>query len=129
MIKLGAAAQEVLNGVEAADSPHVFPDPRDASRPTRNLDWAWAGIRKAAGLEDVRVHDLRHSFASMGVAGGSGLFLIGKLLGHAHVATTSRYAHLADDPLKDAADRISASISAAMEGKTGDLLPMKGGTS
>ena len=128
VIRLGAAALELLNTLTPTEgSPFVFPDPRDPSIPLRNLDWAWVGIRKRAGLEDVRVHDLRHSFASVGVGGGSSLLLMGKLLGHAHIATTHRYAHLADDPVKDAADRIAGSISAAMGGAKGaDVKPLKG---
>lgn len=117
VIRLGAPAQEVLNGIKQRDdSPYVFPDPRDPSLPIRNLDWAWVNIRTKAGVPDLRIHDLRHSFASVGLAGGAGLPLLGKLLGHRHCATTSRYAHLADDPLKLAADSIAKSISAAMAG-------------
>lgn len=71
-------------------------------------------IRNKAGLSDVRIHDLRHSFASVGVAGGEGLVLIGKLLGHEHVVTTHRYAHLSDDPLQAAADRISTRVAEAL---------------
>jgi len=120
-IRLGAAAQVVLKEIKPTASPYVFPDPRDASLPIRNLDWAWVGFRKRAGMEDLRIHDLRHSFASVAVAGGSGLHLIGKLLGHSHVATTSRYAHLADDPVREAADKVSRSISAALNGTSAAL--------
>jgi site-specific recombinase XerD len=67
---------------------------------------------------------LRHSFASVGAAAGSGLHLIGKLLGHANVATTNRYAHLADDPLKDAADTIANRIEAAMGGGSAMVTPI-----
>lgn len=127
VIRLGAAAQEILSEVAQTKSRFVFPDPRDASLPIRNLDWFWVGTRKRAGLDDVRIHDLRHSFASVGVSGGSGLFLIGKLLGHSHVATTQRYAHLADDPLKAAADKIAASVAAAMGGRDGvNVEPIRG---
>lgn len=125
-IRLGAAAQEALGEIPRTNFPWVFPDPRDGDRPVRGIDAAWVRLRKEAGLEDVRIHDLRHSFASVAVAGGAGLYLIGKLLGHAHVATTSRYAHLADDPLQDAADKTSRSISAAMGGAPGDVRPMAG---
>ena len=120
-IRLGAAALELLSEVSRSGSPWVFPDLRDPSKPVGNLDWFWVGVRARAGLADVRIHDLRHSFASAGVAGGAGLVLIGKLLGHAHVATTSRYAHLGDDPLKAAADKISGSISAALSGRSADI--------
>jgi len=70
----------------------------------------WQRIRKSAGIEDVRIHDLRHSFASNAVAQGMSLPMIGKLLGHTQVQTTARYAHLAADPVKAAASQISGNI-------------------
>ena len=70
-----------------------------------------------AGLDDVRIHDLRHSFASGALALGEGLTMIGKLLGHTQVQTTARYAHLANDPVKAAAGKVSDTIGAAMMGK------------
>jgi integrase len=74
-------------------------------------------LRKRCGLEDVRLHDKRHSFASMGVASGETLFIVGKVLGHANASMTERYAHLADDPVRAAADRISSRIAATMKPK------------
>ena len=71
-------------------------------------------MRARAGLKDVRIHDLRHTFASTAVAAGQGLPMIGKLLGHTQVQTTARYAHLAADPVKDAANRVAASIAASL---------------
>jgi integrase len=65
-----------------------------------NLQKPWRAIRKRAGLEDVRIHDLRHTFASVAAASGASLPIIGKLLGHAQSATTERYAHLAADPVR-----------------------------
>jgi integrase len=70
-----------------------------------DLQHPWQRIRKLAGLEDVRIHDLRHSFASGGLALGEGLPMIGKLLGHTQVQTTARYAHLAADPIRQARSR------------------------
>jgi len=70
----------------------------------------WQRIRKRAGIEDVRIHDLRHSFASNAVAQGMSLPMIGKLLGHTQVQTTARYAHLAADPVKAAASSVSSNI-------------------
>lgn len=110
-IRLGAPAVRLFAGLLANGSVYVFPDRRRPKRPVANLDWAWVNIRKRAEMEDVRIHDLRHSFASAGLAGGEGLPLIGKLLGHSHISTTSRYAHLADDPLRAAADRISELVA------------------
>ena len=81
------------------------------------------------GLVDVRIHDLRHSFASGAVALGESLPMIGKLLGHTQVQTTARYAHLAADPVKAAAERVSSNIAALINGQTGEvvqLLPRTG---
>jgi integrase len=66
--------------------------------------WQW--LRARAGLKDARIHDLHHTFASAAVAAGQGLPMIGKLLGHAQVHTTARYAHLAADPVKAAAEQV-----------------------
>jgi integrase len=79
-----------------------------------NIEKPWRRIRARAGLEGVRLHDLRHSFASFGAGAGLGLPIIGALLGHTQAATTARYAHLAADPLKQANDLIGARIAAAM---------------
>ena len=78
-----------------------------------------------AGLDDLRIHDLRHSFASVGAASGMSLPVIGALLGHSQPATTARYAHLADDPLRAAGDKIGEQIAAAMRGNQGEVEPMR----
>ena len=78
-------------------------------------------MRKRAGLEDVRLHDLRHSWASRALALGESLPVIGRLLGHSQVETTARYAHLARDSMHEAAALIAASIGA-------DLLSSKAGS-
>jgi site-specific recombinase XerD len=72
-----------------------------------------------AGLTDIRIHDLRHSFASIAVSGGDSLYLVGKLLGHRQSRTTERYAHLTDDPVRAVANRTSERIAAIMEGSRG----------
>jgi integrase len=79
-----------------------------------DLEKPWRAIRKAAGLEDVRIHDLRHAFASVAAASGMGLPIIGKMLGHSQPQTTARYAHLASDPVKAAAATVAGKIAAAM---------------
>jgi integrase len=81
------------------------------------LDKVWCRVRKAAALPDVRLHDLRHSFASIGAAGNNSLLILGKLLGHRHAATTARYAHLSADPMRAAAEAIGQRIAAALGGK------------
>ena len=79
-----------------------------------NLNKPWRAIRSEAGLDDVRIHDLRHAFASIAVSSGMGLPIIGKILGHSQPQTTARYAHLAADPVKKAAAKVAGTISAAM---------------
>ena len=84
------------------------------NRPRHDLKRPWDHIRAAAGLDNVRLHDLRHTHASIGVAAGLGLPIVGKLLGHASPATTARYAHLADDPVRRASDLIGGRIAVLM---------------
>lgn len=127
-VRVGAPVLELLAALpRAKGAVYAFPDHADPSGPYRQLDWAWVGIRKRADMADLRLHDLRHSFASVGLASGQTLPLIGKLLGHAHVATTSRYAHLADDPVQAAAERISQTIHGALKGQSGEVISLKVG--
>jgi integrase len=79
---------------------------------------AKAGVKLPPAPQDARIYDLRHTFASIGAGGGLSLPIIGRLLGHTQMRTTQRYAHLADDPLKDAAAKITATIAGA--GKDND---------
>ena len=96
-----------------AGNPWVFPGRAAAGRCSEGgLDNAWRAVREAAKLEDVRIHDLRHSFASRALALGETLPVIGKLLGHNDIETTVRYAHLAQDSVHEAAERIAWSIAA-----------------
>jgi len=95
-------------------------------RPRSDLNKPWARVRRAAGLDGVRLHDLRHSHASVGVAAGLGLPIVGKLLGHRVAATTSRYAHIGDDPLRRAAERVSSEIAARLGlAKGGEVVAMR----
>ncbi|MCP1764987.1 MULTISPECIES: site-specific integrase [Bradyrhizobium] len=86
-------------------------------RPRADLNRPWRAIRRRAGLEDVRLHDLRHSYAAVGAGQGLGLVQIGGLLGHSQPKTTARYAHLANAPLRAATNIIGETIAAALEGK------------
>src|ERR1051326_2677304 len=83
-----------------------------------DIEKRWRTIRAAAGLDDVRIHDLRHAFASIAASRGMGLPIIGKILGHTQAATTHRYAHLAADPVKAAAAAVAGEIEAAMTRKS-----------
>lgn len=121
-IPLNAGALEILsNIVRQEGSEHVFPS-FGGSTHYVGTPRVWTKIRAAAGLDDVRLHDLRHSFASIAVSGGASLPIIGALLGHSDSATTQRYAHLQDDPLKAASDAVGNKIAAALIGdNTGKL--------
>ncbi|HVT18823.1 MAG TPA: tyrosine-type recombinase/integrase [Thermoanaerobaculia bacterium] len=115
-VPLGAAAAEILAGIpRVAGNPYVFPGEKEGSHWV-NVERSWRRLRKAAGLPEVRLHDLRHSYAAVGAAAGLGLPVIGKILGHTQPSTTQRYIHFADDPLRAAADRIAGEIAAAMRG-------------
>jgi integrase len=96
-------------------NPHVIVGNVSGARLV-NLEKPWRAIRKVAGLSDVRLHDLRHAFASVAASSGMGLPIIGKMLGHAQAATTHRYAHLASDPVKAAAATVAGKIADAMNG-------------
>jgi integrase len=127
VIPLGAPAVQILNSLErSGDTSFVFPA-FSGQGLFQGVDKVWRRARFRAGFPELRLHDLRHSYASMGLASGNALPVIGALLGHSDVKTTARYAHLADDPVKAAADRISDSIAIAMSGaiQPGQLVPMR----
>jgi integrase len=123
---LSAAAQKVLADLPRIEgNPHVIAGANDGA-PRSDLKKPWAAVSRAAGLEGVRIHDLRHSFASFGAGASLGLPIIGKLLGHSQPATTARYAHLDADPMRRAVDTIGSAISGAMDrGKSADIVPLK----
>jgi integrase len=114
VVHLGRPAVEVLEKIERVKAnPWVIVGTKPGARLT-DLQPFWQRVRARAGLKDVRIHDLRHTFASTAVASGQGLPMIGKLLGHSQVQTTARYAHLAADPVKSAADQVSMSIASVL---------------
>lgn len=111
-VPLGGAALKILSEIPASEG-WVFPAARGNGHVV-GLQKIWNDIRTRAELPGVRVHDLRHSFASVAVAGGDSLYLVGKVLGHRQSRTTEGYAHLANDPLLAVADRTADRILAAM---------------
>jgi integrase len=126
VVYLNAPARALLQELpRIADNSRVIPGMR-ADSGSAAIDNAWSRVRTTAGLPDVRLHDLRHSFASVGAAGGLSLPIIGALLGHKHATTTARYAHLSADPLRAANDAVGARIAAAMSRKADAILPADG---
>ena len=115
-VHLGDAAVALLEALpHVKDNPYVIVGKKEKTHLT-DLQHPWRRIRKAAGLDNVRIHDLRHTFASGGLLVGEGLAMIGKLLGHTQVQTMARYAHLASDPVKQAATKISDRLALALLG-------------
>ena len=103
----------MLEGIEQRrDCPFVFPD-RTGTKPI-NVGMWWSKFRRRCALPDVRIHDLRHSFASTAIMDDVPLATIGKLLGHVLPETTAKYAHLADEFVADAALRVSGSLASAI---------------
>ena len=116
IIPINQAAVAILSAQRRREgNPFVFPAER-SDEYFEGMPKIWQRVRKLAGLEDVRIHDLRHSFASVAVAGGASLPIIGALLGHKDTATTQRYAHLSADPLRTVSQAVADAISQALEG-------------
>ena len=115
---LPGAAHAVIDAIPrySEDCPYLFPG-RPPTRPIANIAYQWRCIRDEAGLPGLRLHDLRHSWASTAAMNGVDMVTIAKLLGHALVETTERYTHLSDRSVADAAERVSNRMHAALAGR------------
>lgn len=124
-VPLSALARQLLVDLQAdAHGPYVFPGSGGTGHRIE-IKGDWARLCKAAGIEGVRLHDLRHTFASVLASAGLSLPVIGALLGHSQPATTARYAHLFDDPLRAATDRAAALITG--QGDSAAVIDIAGG--
>ena len=110
-VLLNTAARVIITRQPRTASPHVFPSPLDPSRPRSGQVCLWGLVRKQAGIEDVRLHDLRHTYASQAVMRGVPLPMVARLLGHSQVQMTLRYAHTHDKEVEAAAERIGKVIT------------------
>ena len=105
-IPLSKKAVELLQNRQKNGCAYVFPNP-ETGKPIQHFHNTWDRIRKNAGVPELRVHDIRHSFASFLVNSGRSLYEVQKLLGHSDISQTQRYAHLTKDTLQDAAEIVS----------------------
>ncbi len=115
MIPLNGPASSIL----AQRSPrqgYVFPSPANSRQPADGIQKAWERVRRRAMLDDLRLHDLRHSFASFAAAGGASMPLIAKALGHSQTSTTERYTHLSHDPVRALSEKVGKRIMSAQQG-------------
>jgi integrase len=133
-VPLGDEALQILRTIrDAAEaaaakygrpvSPWVFPR-KYGGKPLSDIRHAWTALLKTAELSDLRIHDLRHSFASLLVSSGHSLPMIGSLLGHSQAQTTNRYAHLLIEAQRDAANEVGAIITSANSGQLGKVIPL-----
>jgi integrase len=122
-VPLSAAALALLSAMRELDPAgrYLFPGNKPGE-PLKDIKLFWPKICRDAGLESVRIHDLRHTFASHLVSSGTSLEMVGRLLGHTQAATTMRYSHLADDPLREAANRFGSIVTGD---KTAEVIPLR----
>ncbi len=113
-IPLSQEAHAVMNALpRSLDNPYVI-EGKWAGTHITDLQRPWRRLRNIAQLDDVRIHDLRHTFASLAAMNGVDLLTLGKILGHSNYQTTERYAHLADDGIRNAAEAVSNLMSSAI---------------
>jgi integrase len=126
LVSLSDAAVAILTDLKAEARDKVFVIVgRKKAAPLVNIQKPWRALRALAGLDDVRIHDLRHTYASVGAGLGMSLPLLGRLLGHTQAATTARYAHLAQNPVRMAADAIGSELMRLTQLDGVDLSPLR----
>ena len=113
-VPLSTQASAILDRQPGTGSPFVFPSPRDPARPRCSTLGLWDRVRREAGIEDCRLHDLRHTMASHAVMNGVPVPVVSRMLGHSNVQMTLRYAHLADRDIEAAAERVGELMAEVM---------------
>ena len=114
-VPLNSQARSILERQPRDATPFVFPSPRNPDRPYSDNLALWYRVRREAGIEDVRLHDLRHTYASHAAMNGVPVLVVARMLGHSNVRMTLRYAHLGDREIEAAAERIGRSVAAIMD--------------
>ena len=129
-VPLNSQARRILERQPRGESPFVFPSPRDPARPRSRELALWDRVRRETGLDDVRLHDLRHTMASHAVMNGVPVPVVSRLLGHSNMRMTLRYAHLGDREIEAAAERVGTAMARVMSSeplneKIGEFLNFK----
>ena len=120
-VPLNTQARAILDRQPQSGSPFVFPSPRDPARPRGPDLPLWYRVRREAGIEDVRLHDLRHTHASHAIMNGVPVPVVSRMLGHSNTRMTLRYAHLADRDIEAAAERVGTAMAQLMAGKAAGM--------
>ena len=123
-VPLSAPALLLVDMRAVAGDDYLYPGSNGAEHLT-DIKRFWSAVCRDAGISDVRLHDLRHTYASVLASSGISLPIVGALLGHTQPQTTARYAHLYDDPLREATERVGAVVTGAGRGKTADVVPIR----
>ncbi len=125
-VPLNAPALELLTKMRSADDGEfVFPGGQGNDH-LAEIKGVWKVVCEEAGITGCRVHDLRHTYASILASSGLSLLVIGQLLGHTQQATTGRYAHIHDDPLREATNRVGTLVDAAAKGESAEVVEIAG---
>lgn len=123
-VVLNAAAIEIFDRLPRHETGLLFPQRRTPEKPISTLRPEWLEVCKLAGVEDARIHDLRHALASVAVGEGVGLPLVAGLLGHTRLSTTERYSHLHDSPVEAASELVGRAVSGLLNGKGAEIVDL-----
>jgi len=126
-VPLSGPAMQLLSDMHGEIGGSCLFPGKSPDVPLTEIKHFWAAICRKANIKDCRIHDLRHTYASILASAGMSLPVIGALLGHTQPNTTARYSHLFDDPLRQATERVGAVVTAAGNGKTAEVVKLRGG--
>ncbi len=124
-VPLSAGAMQLLVNIKKQATAEVLFPGQTPGEPLREIKKFWSSVRKTARIQNARLHDLRHTYASHLVSAGMSLPIVGRLLGHTQPQTTARYAHLADDPLRQATNRFASILAGAQNRKPAEIIPLR----
>ena len=124
-VPLSAAAMQLLVNMKKQATGEVLFPGQTPGEPLREIKKFWSSVQRTAEIKNARLHDLRHTYASHLVSAGMSLPIVGRLLGHTQPQTTARYAHLADDPLRQATNRFASILAGAQKRQSAEVIPLR----